>query len=66
MQLTALLPRGVDDVALSIKTAKLGISTRPLSICYAKPTKRGGVILGYSGASVAEIRDGVRKLRSCL
>jgi GntR family transcriptional regulator/MocR family aminotransferase len=66
MQLTALLPRGVDDVALSIKTAKLDISTRPLSICYAKPTKRGGVILGYSGASVAEIRDGVRKLRSCL
>ncbi|HET7331419.1 MAG TPA: hypothetical protein VFJ26_11500, partial [Dyella sp.] len=63
---TALLARGVDDVALSIKTAKLGVSTRPLSICYAKPPKRGGVILGYSGASVAEIRDGVRKLRSCL
>ncbi|RUL72201.1 PLP-dependent aminotransferase family protein [Dyella choica] len=66
MQLAALLPSGIDDVALSIKTAKLGISTRPLSICYAKPPKRGGVILGYSGASVAEIRDGVRKLRSCL
>ncbi|GLQ87318.1 MocR-like pyridoxine biosynthesis transcription factor PdxR [Dyella flagellata] len=66
MQLTALLPRGIDDVALSIKTAKLGISTRPLSICYAKRPKRGGVILGYSGASVAEIREGVRKLRSCL
>lgn len=66
MQLAALLPRGIDDVALSIKTAKLGVSTRPLSICYAKRPKRGGVILGYSGASVAEIRDGVRKLRSCL
>jgi GntR family transcriptional regulator/MocR family aminotransferase len=66
MQLTALLPRGIDDVALSIKTAKLGISTRPLSICYAKRPKRGGVILGYSGASVREIREGVRKLRSCL
>jgi len=66
MQLTALLPRGIDDVALSIKTAKLGISTRPLSICYAKRPKRGGVILGYSGASVAEIRDGIRKLKSCL
>ncbi|HKT26615.1 PLP-dependent aminotransferase family protein [Dyella sp.] len=66
MQLTALLPRGVDDVALSIKTAKLGVSTRPLSICYAKPPKRGGVILGYSGTSVQEIREGVRKLRSCI
>jgi GntR family transcriptional regulator/MocR family aminotransferase len=66
MQLTALLPRGIDDVALSIKTAKLCVSTRPLSICHAKPPKRGGVILGYSGASVAEIRDGVRKLKACL
>jgi GntR family transcriptional regulator/MocR family aminotransferase len=66
MQLAALLPRGVDDVALSIKTAKLGVSTRPLSICYAKPPKRGGVILGYSGASVQEIREGIRKLRSCV
>ncbi|MFC3653611.1 PLP-dependent aminotransferase family protein [Dyella humi] len=65
MQLTALLPRGIDDVALSIKTAKLGISTRPLSICYAKPPKRGGVILGYSGASILEIADGIRRLRSC-
>ena len=66
MQLAALLPRGIDDVALSIQTAKLGVSTRPLSICYARPPRRGGVILGYSGASVQEIREGVRKLRSCL
>jgi len=66
MQLTALLPPGVNDVALSIETAKLGISTRPLSICYAAPPPRGGVILGYPGASVPEIQDGVRKLRSCL
>ncbi|RDS83863.1 PLP-dependent aminotransferase family protein [Dyella monticola] len=66
MQLTALLPRGIDDVALSIKTARLGISTRPLSICFAKRPVRGGVILGYSGASVTEIRDGVRKLKACI
>jgi GntR family transcriptional regulator/MocR family aminotransferase len=66
MQLTALLPCGIDDVALSIKTAKLGISTRPLSICYAKPPQRGGVILGYSGASLAQIRDGVGKLKRCI
>ena len=65
MQLTALLPRGIDDVALSIETAKLGVSTRPLSLCYAKSPMRGGVILGYSGATVQEIREGVRKLRSC-
>ncbi|WP_233842807.1 PLP-dependent aminotransferase family protein [Dyella sp. 2HG41-7] len=66
MQLAALLPPGVDDVALSIKVAKKGVSARPLSLCYAEPPKRGGVILGYSGANVHEIREGTRKLVACL
>jgi GntR family transcriptional regulator / MocR family aminotransferase len=66
MQLAALLPQGVDDVAVSIKAKQLGISARPLSQCYVKPPARGGVILGYSGASVHELREGMRKLRTCL
>lgn len=66
MQLAAWLPPGVDDVAVSIKAAKLGISARPLSICYAKPPTRGGVILGYSGANAHELREGMRKLRLCI
>lgn len=65
MQLAALLPSGVDDVGVSIKAKQLGISARPLSICYAEPPSRGGVILGYSGAGVHELREGVRKLREC-
>ena len=66
MQLVALLPPGVDDVAVSIKAAKLGIAARPLSISYAQQPARGGVILGYSGASVHELREGVRRLVACL
>jgi GntR family transcriptional regulator / MocR family aminotransferase len=66
MQLVALLPAGVDDVAVSIKARQLGISARPLSLCYAGQPERGGVILGYSGASVHELREGVRKLRTCV
>ncbi|GAB2578160.1 PLP-dependent aminotransferase family protein [Dyella jejuensis] len=66
MQLAALLPRGVDDVAVSIKAAQKGISARPLSLCYAAPPPRGGVILGYSGASVHELREGVRQLKACI
>ncbi|TPG50957.1 PLP-dependent aminotransferase family protein [Rhodanobacter glycinis] len=66
MQLTALLPPGVDDVAVSIKAGHHGVSARPLSLCYANPPGRGGLILGYSGASVREIQDGVRKLRMCI
>ncbi|HEV2679742.1 MAG TPA: PLP-dependent aminotransferase family protein, partial [Rhodanobacter sp.] len=66
MQLVALLPPGVDDVAVSKKAALHGVSVRPLSLCYAKPPARGGLILGYGGASVSEIQDGIRKLRLCI
>jgi GntR family transcriptional regulator / MocR family aminotransferase len=66
MQLAALLPTGVDDVDVSLKARQLGVSARPLSLCYAERSKRGGVILGYSGANVHEIREGVRKLRTCI
>jgi GntR family transcriptional regulator / MocR family aminotransferase len=66
MQLAALLPPGVDDVELSIKAAKLGIAVRPLSISYAKRPSRGGVILGYSGVDVHALREGVRKLATCI
>jgi GntR family transcriptional regulator/MocR family aminotransferase len=66
MQLAALLPPGVDDIAVSIKAGKVGVSVRPLSLCYLKPPARGGLILGYGGATEQEIHDGIRKLKSCL
>lgn len=66
MQLVALLPPGIDDVAVSKKAARHGVSVRPLSLCYAKPPARGGLILGYGSASVREIHDGIRKLRLCI
>ena len=65
MQLVALLPAGVDDVAVSRKAAQHGVSARPLSMCYLNPPARGGLILGYGGADVHEIHEGIRKLRLC-
>ena len=62
MHLVALLPPGVSDVAISRRAAEMGISAMPLSSCYAKPPLRGGLILGYGGADVRQIRDGIRKL----
>src|SRR6185312_13163417 len=47
MQLTALLPPDVDDVALSLRAAQAGVSVRPLSPCYRGDVKRSGLILGY-------------------
>jgi GntR family transcriptional regulator/MocR family aminotransferase len=63
MHLVALLPRGTNDVAVSMKAAQRGISAMPLSICCSKPPMRGGLILGYGGANAHQIRDGIRKLR---
>jgi GntR family transcriptional regulator / MocR family aminotransferase len=66
MHLTLLLPEGMDDVALTRRAAEAGISVRPLSICYLKRPKRGGLILGYGGATREQIRESVGVLRSLL
>jgi GntR family transcriptional regulator/MocR family aminotransferase len=63
MHLVALLPRGANDVAVSMKAAEMGISAIPLSSCYLTPPTRGGLILGYGGANAHQIHDGIRKLR---
>ena len=63
MHLVALLPPRSDDVAVSRKAGRKGISAMPLSSCYLKPPPRGGLILGYGGANAHQIHDGIRKLR---
>jgi len=65
MHLVALLPPGVDDEVVAKKAAKVGVSARPLSRCYLNPPARGGLILGYGGANAHEIREGIRKLKTC-
>jgi len=66
MHLTAFLPQGVDDVQFTRRAAAAGISVRPLSICYLKPPERGGLILGYGGATPPQIRAGVSILKRLL
>ncbi|MEY2167684.1 MocR-like pyridoxine biosynthesis transcription factor PdxR [Rhodanobacter sp. FW106-PBR-LB-2-19] len=66
MQLTALLPPEVDDVALSLRAAQAGVSVRPLSPCYRGDVKRNGLILGYGSVDERAIEEGVRRLRRCL
>jgi len=66
MHLVGLLPRGTDDVEVSSKAVEKGVSVIPLSSCYLEPRPRGGLILGYGGASAHQIHDGIRKLRMCL
>ncbi|HEY0701977.1 MAG TPA: PLP-dependent aminotransferase family protein [Candidatus Acidoferrales bacterium] len=66
MHLATLLPRGVNDVAVAKKAARLGVSAQPLSSCYAKMPQRGGLILGYGGTDAGQIEEGLRKLRLCI
>jgi GntR family transcriptional regulator/MocR family aminotransferase len=63
MHLVALLPPGVNDVAVSRRAAQKGISATPLSTCYLNPPARGGLILGYAGTNTHQIHDGIHKLR---
>jgi GntR family transcriptional regulator/MocR family aminotransferase len=63
MHLVALLPRGIDDVAVSKEAAQTSISAMPLSSCYLKPPIRGGLVLGYGGVNTRQIHDGIHKLR---
>ena len=64
MHLVGLLRRGIDDAVISAKAAKAGISAEPLSMCYLRKalSTRGGLILGYGGTDVEQIRVGVKKL----
>src|SRR5579863_79455 len=62
MHLVALLPPGVSDKIVSRKAAEAGISAIPLSSCYLKRPSRGGLVLGYGGASKDQIEHGVRIL----
>lgn len=66
MHLVALLPPGVDDVAVSRQAARSGVSAAPLSACYARTPERGGLILGFGGTSVSQIQEGIRKLTSSM
>ncbi|SEI45662.1 PLP-dependent aminotransferase family protein [Frateuria terrea] len=66
MQLAALLPRGMDDIALSRAAARAGVSIRPLSQCWRGPGARHGLILGYGGVDAHAIEEGIRRLAQCM
>ncbi len=66
MHVVAMLPSGVNDVAVSRKAAQLGVSATPLSTCYSGACPRGGLILGYGGTNAHQIHDGVSKLKKSM
>ena len=63
MHLVALLASGVDDTAIGVGCAKAGIAAMPLSCCYVRLPRRGGLVLGYGGVNTHQIREGIRSLK---
>jgi GntR family transcriptional regulator / MocR family aminotransferase len=66
MHLVMLLPSGQEDQEIAGRAAEKGISVVPLSACYLEDSALSGLILGYGGASIPQIQEGVQKLKACL
>lgn len=66
MHLIGWLPDDANDQDVSRLAAMAGIDVRPLSFYCIEARRRPGLLLGYTGIKVAEIRLGVRKLAKIL
>jgi GntR family transcriptional regulator/MocR family aminotransferase len=66
MQLVGWLPPGLGDVAAARRAAAAGVAAHPLSSLGAGPGRRPGLLLGYTGFTPRQIRDGVRRLAQAL
>lgn len=62
MHLVVELPPGLHDREVAKAAAEVELWTMPLSWCYAGRGLRQGLVLGYGGNTVVEIRAGVRRL----
>ena len=60
------LPDGMDDLALASKAADYDLDLTPVSSFGIEPLTRKGLLLGYGGYSVQEIKDGVQRLGALL
>jgi GntR family transcriptional regulator/MocR family aminotransferase len=60
------LPEGMDDIALVDQAANYDLDLTPISSFCTEPLPRKGLLLGYGGFHVREIRAGVRRLGALL
>ena len=62
MTVIGWLPPGVSDREISERARHYGIIAPPLSAFATRSLPRGGLLLGYTGVSPAQIREGVDRL----
>ncbi|MEO5950889.1 MAG: PLP-dependent aminotransferase family protein [Chloroflexia bacterium] len=66
MHLIGWLVNGMVDVAASVKAMEYGVLAPALSTFYLEKAGSPGLLLGYTGVSEDEIREGVRRLTEAL
>lgn len=66
LHLATTLPRGVRDLDVATRAAAAGLWVMPLSSFAIGRARHQGLVLGYGGTDLPEIRDGVRRLRDLL
>ena len=60
------LPEGMDDLSLVRKAAAQGLDLWPISNFCIEPLARKGLLLGYGGYSVSEIKDAAGRLTTAM
>jgi GntR family transcriptional regulator/MocR family aminotransferase len=66
MHLVVTLPSGMRDREISARAATENLWLWPLSSCYLGAATRQGLILGFGGATAADMPRAVRRLRGVL
>jgi GntR family transcriptional regulator/MocR family aminotransferase len=62
LHVTVWLTRKKDDVKLAREILRQGVEVRPLSWFYRGGNVGRGLVLGHTGYSAREIKDGVRRM----
>jgi GntR family transcriptional regulator/MocR family aminotransferase len=60
------LPDGIDDLAVVKRAVEYDLNLTPISSFSMEPLPRQGLLLGYGGFDVQEIRQGVQRLGALL
>jgi GntR family transcriptional regulator / MocR family aminotransferase len=66
MHLVGWLPVGEDDQVIAAKAVAVGLETLPVSAYALSEQHRGGLVLGYSAFSEAELLGALEVLAGCL
>ena len=66
LHVAVLLPPGTDDAGVVRRMARRGLTATALSSCYAGPTRRSGLLLGFGGSPSRRLLEATRLLGEIL